>query len=199
MKDFISTNTGNSRYMKAALPADCTWEEALDMLRTGDFPFDLNGIGPGVQQVGTPLNKANLLTDATAALLALAQSDPNVNNALNKIGEKGLTFERGQYTGTGTSGSSNPTKITFTINPLFVWILYSNETANQLDFAGDIHYTAGSNVVLYDNTYNVASWSASNKRLSFYTTRSDTAANKAKYQANTSGQVYKWVAIGNFS
>ena len=36
--------------------------------------------------LGTPYNKATQLTDATAALLALAQEDPTVNDALNKIG-----------------------------------------------------------------------------------------------------------------
>lgn len=37
---------------------------------------------------GTPLNKANLLTDETAAALSLWQEDPTVNDALMGFGQK---------------------------------------------------------------------------------------------------------------
>lgn len=72
MKDFIAAGTGNSRYLKTSLPDGTTWQEALAMLRNGTFPIDLNGINAeGVTQIGTPLNKANLLSDESAALFGL--------------------------------------------------------------------------------------------------------------------------------
>ena len=67
MKDNILAGTGNSRYLKTSIPAGTTWNEALVMLRNGNFPIDLNGINnEGFTQVGTPLDKANMLPDALA-------------------------------------------------------------------------------------------------------------------------------------
>lgn len=75
MKDFIAAGTGNSRYLKSALPDGTTWEQALEMLKSGTFPIDLNGINPaGVTQIGTPLNKATLLSDESAALFGLDEN-----------------------------------------------------------------------------------------------------------------------------
>lgn len=72
MKDSILKGTGNSRFLKSAIPDGTTWTEALAMLRAGTFPMDLNGINSaGFQQVGTPLNKANLLKDVNALTLGL--------------------------------------------------------------------------------------------------------------------------------
>ena len=72
MKDSILKGTGNSRFLKSAIPDGTTWAEALAMLRAGTFPMDLNGINnAGFQQVGTPLNKANLLKDVNALTLGL--------------------------------------------------------------------------------------------------------------------------------
>lgn len=75
MKDFIAAGTGNSRYLKTSLPSSTTWQEALNMLRNGTFPIDLNGINAeGVTQQGTPLNKATLLSDESAALFGLDEN-----------------------------------------------------------------------------------------------------------------------------
>ena len=75
MKDSILAGTGNSRYLKTSLSADITWQRALELLRAGTFPVDFNGTNPnGYTQVGTPLNKANLMTDATAAKMDLTSS-----------------------------------------------------------------------------------------------------------------------------
>ena len=72
MKDNILKGTGNSRYLKTSIPAGTTWNEALVMLRNGNFPIDLNGINEdGFTQVGTPLDKANMLTDALAESVGL--------------------------------------------------------------------------------------------------------------------------------
>lgn len=75
MKDSILKGTGNSRFLKSAVPAGTSWADALAMLQAGTFPIDFNGINTeGFQQVGTPLNKANLLKDATAAQIGLPPS-----------------------------------------------------------------------------------------------------------------------------
>ena len=75
MIDSVLKGTGNSRFLKSAVPAGTSWADALAMLQAGTFPIDLNGINTeGFQQVGTPLNKANLLKDATAAQIGLPPS-----------------------------------------------------------------------------------------------------------------------------
>lgn len=72
MKDFVIKGNGNSRYLKSSLEGITTWEQFRDALAAGTLPVDLNGINPeGFQQLGDPLNKANLLKDTTAALLGL--------------------------------------------------------------------------------------------------------------------------------
>jgi hypothetical protein len=50
-----------------------TWEDFRDALRTGLVPIDLNGFNAaGWTALGTALNKANLLSDTTAAKIAAA-------------------------------------------------------------------------------------------------------------------------------
>lgn len=72
MKDTIIKGTGDSRYLKSAIPADITHEQLVALLRDGTFPVDLAGVNPaGMQQVGDALNKATFLKDATAALYGL--------------------------------------------------------------------------------------------------------------------------------
>lgn len=72
MINSVLKGTGNSRFLKSAVPAGTSWADALAMLQAGTFPIDFNGINAeGFQQVGTPLNKANLLKDATAAQIGL--------------------------------------------------------------------------------------------------------------------------------
>lgn len=90
MKDSILKGTGNSRFLKSAVPAGTSWADALAMLQAGTFPIDFNGINTdGFQQVGTPLNKANLLKDATAAQIGLPPSTTpdGMFQALGNTGE----------------------------------------------------------------------------------------------------------------
>lgn len=82
MQDSISKGEGNSRYLKSKsdfLTTYPTYESFVDALVAGTLPVDLNGINPeGWAQQGTPLDKANLLTDATAALVDLGpEATPN--------------------------------------------------------------------------------------------------------------------------
>lgn len=86
MKDMIPKGTGNSRKMKSSIPANITHEELVALLRSGEFPFDLNGLNPeGITQQGTPLNKATLLTDDTAQMLGITKDDPTVDDAFQAV------------------------------------------------------------------------------------------------------------------
>ena len=90
MIDSVLRGTGNSRFLKSAVPAGTSWADALAMLQAGTFPIDFNGINTeGFQQVGTPLNKANLLKDATAAQIGLPPSTTpdGMFRALGNTGE----------------------------------------------------------------------------------------------------------------
>lgn len=82
MQDAITKGEGNSRYLKSVsdfLTKYPTYQALVDGLVAGTVPIDLNGINPeGWAQLGTGLDKANLLTDATAALVGLGpEATPN--------------------------------------------------------------------------------------------------------------------------
>lgn len=86
--------SGNSRYLKTvreALSLYPTYEDFLQAMIAGTFPVDFNGINKdGWTQRGTPLNKANLLSDTVISTLGLstgANSTPNdAFNVLANIG-----------------------------------------------------------------------------------------------------------------
>lgn len=70
MKDFIPKGTGNSRYLKSVsdfMTRYPTYADFCSALVAGTLPIDLNGVNSGgYTQLGTALNKANLLSDTTA-------------------------------------------------------------------------------------------------------------------------------------
>ena len=94
MQDAIMKGSGNSRYLKTvreALSLYPTYEDFLQAMIAGTFPVDFNGINKdGWTQRGTPLNKANLLSDTVISTLGLstgANSTPNdAFNVLANIG-----------------------------------------------------------------------------------------------------------------
>ena len=75
MQDSIIKGTGNSRYLKsiaAFLTQYPTYADFAAALAAGTLPVELNGINEeGFQQLGTALNKENLLQDNTAAIYGL--------------------------------------------------------------------------------------------------------------------------------
>ncbi len=82
MKDGVIAETGNSRNLRTVAgirQLAPTYDDFLELLVNGEFPIDWNGKNPdGWAQQGTELNKANLLTDATAALMNLGtEATPN--------------------------------------------------------------------------------------------------------------------------
>lgn len=96
MKDMVPKGTGNSRFLKSVsnfLSLYPTYNDFVAALIAGTLPVDFNGINSaGCAQVGTALNKANLLDDTTAAALELT-GDPTVNQALYALSQKGSPAE----------------------------------------------------------------------------------------------------------
>lgn len=155
-------------------------------------------------QEGTPLNKASLLKDATAALFGLgtnAVPDDALNaiktliNGANANADTKAKVATGSYTGTGTYGASNPNSLTFDFEPKVVVI---TPPVNKSSVAGYsfiaicgqtravcIVGDSGLNVNYYGEqlTWNEKTFSWYNK-------------SNAQYQCNESGFVYPYLALG---
>lgn len=88
MIDSKLAGTGNSRFLKSVSNFKTlypTYDDFVSALIAGTLPIDLNGINPdGWTQQGTPLNKANLLSDDVANGLGLVD-DATPNGAFNAI------------------------------------------------------------------------------------------------------------------
>lgn len=88
MTDGTIKGTGNSRYLKSVanfLELYPNFEAFAQALISGTLPIDLNGINTaGWSQIGTPLNKASLLSDGTATNTGLT-SAATPDQALNKL------------------------------------------------------------------------------------------------------------------
>lgn len=93
MKDMVPKGTGDSRYLKSVANFTAlypTYADFVAALVAGTLPVDFNGINSaGCNEVGTPLNKASLLTDATFAKMGvtIAGAEPTVNDALDALAE----------------------------------------------------------------------------------------------------------------
>ena len=89
MQDGIIKGTGNSRFLKSVpdfLSQYPTYESFVAALAAGTLPVDFNGINEtGWQQLGTALNKGNLLSDETAAVYGLG-SDAVPNDVFMILG-----------------------------------------------------------------------------------------------------------------
>lgn len=216
MKDMIPKGTGNSRFLrsvsnfKAIYP---TYDDFVNALVAGNLPVDFNGINEaGIQQVGTSLNKANLLTDETATALGLTNEDPTVDEAFGRLNQhltdveaKGAQIEVGSYVGTGTKGENNPCSITapFEIKAVGIisvcdgnnamlsinnavgqfWLSALQLTTSYKSHCGLVH---GDND--FSNSY--AKKSADGKTVYWYNIRN------AAVQLNYSGDIHYYIVIG---
>ena len=155
-------------------------------------------------QEGTPLNKANLLSDATAAaikaLLASQTEDPATPNAALAILAQAVedvatvaagkcSIETSTYTGNGKHGSANPVTLTFPKKPSLVivfgynaLILISDKNGNTA-FTLSAHPTYG--VVYRGDELNIL-WE--NSTLQYY-------SDEMYYQANCDNKIYQVVAF----
>ena len=167
-------------------------------------------------QEGTPLNKASLLKDATAALFGLgANAVPD--DALNAIktlidgandnANKKAKIVTGSYAGTGKSGSANPCSLTFDFAPKFImfsiyWNGYymSDVYNNGGGFSSCVYtdglttsYAKGFAPAKGEANTAYAKKSADGKTISWYNTVSSSGPDR---QLNGSGYVYYYIAIG---
>ena len=94
MQDAIMKGNGNSRYLKTvgeALSLYPTYEDFMQAMVAGIFPVDFNGINKdGWTQLGTHLNKANLLSDTVISTLGLSTGvNSTPNDAFNVLANVG--------------------------------------------------------------------------------------------------------------
>jgi hypothetical protein len=167
-------------------------------------------------QAGTPLNKATLLKDATAALFGktnaavpddilsllsksvLAQTVGEDTTLTDVLGTKltvGGLIESGSYVGTGAAGPDNKNSLIFNFVPYMVVILANDNTGpypgtafiKGQTLSDGIGYTQN-----YNSTYNLSvSWYG--KSVSWYVNDSDPSSLK---QLNFEGYRYYYFAIG---
>lgn len=144
MQDAISNETGNSRYLRSIagfLQTYPNYEAFAAALIAGTLPIDLAGINAdGWAALGTALNKANLLTDATAALADLGpEATPNEMFAAlaNMAGTAVSTAESAQ-TAAGTANSGLST-LTTKVNGMITKGT-SDMTPGSTNLADDVIY-----------------------------------------------------------
>jgi hypothetical protein len=95
MKDTVISGNGKSRVIKAPADMPSTFEAWRTQLLAGEAYLDVSlntattGDNVGVSVVGTPQNKSTLLDDTTKAALELSGADPDVNDALYALSQKG--------------------------------------------------------------------------------------------------------------
>lgn len=144
MQDYVMKGTGNSRYLKSVpnfLSLYPTYEDFVAALVQGNLPIDLNGINAsGWSQQGTPLNKANLLSDATAAQYGYSSSAvPNqifayIKNYINTVPNVNKIVM--VDTGTVASPVSSPFRLTLAASgiPVIAFLLYVNTDPKIYNF-----------------------------------------------------------------
>ena len=196
MQDGIIKGTGNSRYLKSIsnfLTQYPTYQDFVAALVAGTLPIDLNGINEtGWDQLGTALNKANLLSDETAAALGLpntAVPDDAFMVASKVLQAGNCKIEYGSYTGTGNYSSAHKNSLTFSGQPLFVVVMGNNQGAIVIMLRNIpltpflISYNSNENVYVLWDTSNSVSWSA----------------NSANSQMNARGAKYYYIGLISMS
>lgn len=175
----------------------------LEPVAGQDNLYDLTRADQPTQE-GTPLNKANLLSDATAAaikaLLASQTEDPATpNDALNTLTQAveavatvaagKCSMETSTYTGTGTYGSANPTTLTFPEKPTLLFV-FSISGKGFMLMVTDKTPTTVNTIVFYNGgTWSSVNLSWQGSTLRFYNTQADSM------QGNQSGSRYQVVAF----
>lgn len=164
--------------------------------------FDLTRADQPTQE-GTPLNKASLLKDATAALYGLPNTAvpddvlSKIKTLIDSANANANTKARiatGSYTGTGTYGKSNPNSLTFDFEPK---LLIVGQRARGLHARGNSNRWYDSVIWIfgqefaevYSDTGAEVYFSVSGNTISWYGT---TAAN----QLNYGSAEYIYFAIG---
>lgn len=155
-------------------------------------------------QEGTPLNKANLLSDATAAaikavLASQTEGPATPNEALNILAQAvedvtavaagKCSMDTSTYTGNGKYGKASPVTLTFPQKPAAVFVFGRYAlliiTDHNSGSAYSIVYSIGANIAFWDSVD--ITWTGN--KLKYYNTAS------AINQANISGEVYQVIAL----
>lgn len=201
MQDGIIKGTGNSRYLKSVqnfLTLYPTYQSFAQALVSGTLPIDFNGINAaGWNQIGTALNKANLLSDATASLLGLSDSSATINNGLEALANRaieGWVAIAGTYTGDNTVDRV----INTDLQPAFVWIF---QDSGYSPSEGPWIRIPGIRASFFQNKSSGATYSQDNSISSivtngFVVSSKDTLYSTSSYNnSNMSGMTYKYFAF----
>lgn len=197
MTDTVIKGSGNSRSIKAAANIPATWEAFRAQLISSGIPIDLLGLNSaGVNTHGTDLNKANLLTDATATGMGLtAAATPNdafaklrelittaqsTADSANTIANGKASIATGSYNGTG---SSQTITVGFYPKAVFVVMLgykfiYDSSHSSSTAALAVRGYPAGSILSITSNGFTVNNVSTNYEGL------------------NYSGSKYRYIAFG---
>lgn len=212
MTDTVIKGTGNSRSIKTVPNIKSmvsSLDDLLDLFIAG-FPVDILGLNPtGVQVQGTDLNKASLLTNATAALYGKGNNaTPNeIFSLLPSLYEKHITL--GTYTGSGnTSIPANfdtPTytdwaNITVGFKPKFVIVLPESVWFSEEEIKGGFF---GQNLPLMKHVKDSYLLSAEITNNGFrvrngryvYMINSSMSSDTYLF-LNSDKTIYRWAAIG---
>lgn len=194
MRDRISTkilDNGATRYG--------VYDEDGNLLR-----YEYIKLEDEPDEEGTILNKANLLTDETAAALGLESEDPTVNGAFVQLNQHltdveagSAKIEVGSYVGTGTYGSANPNRLTFDFEPKCLLIA----NYGMLMFAAClIPASYGYYSMMYYNSgfaKGELQMKQNGTEITWYSNSGSPAATwSPKYQMNDRGVTYQYIAIG---
>lgn len=205
MKDTIIKGSGNSRTIKTIPNGATIYPDFLTFIQafaTSGLPIDLLGLNAaGINQAGTDLNKANLLTDATEQAIwgsaadrtpdaALKQLRSLITTAQNTGNAKGYV-KVGSYIGTGQYGASNPNTIDVGF-PIESLILVAPPTDTKyVSVAIFIKGMTAYNLLISNNYADEMSVSWGNTYIKWYYEK-----NSASGQYNISGKKYTYIALG---
>lgn len=152
--------------------------------------------------IGTPLNKANLLADATAsAIEERFNTLPATPNEALALLARCAVIETQSYVGTGTSGSNHPNTLTFSHEPKFV-LIAGEDNLGGYNSAALVwsHMGASGTFRLWDEGqsgagYNYNHYTRSNSRKTITWYADSNAAAMAQVQLNMSGYTYTVISF----
>ena len=133
MQDTIIKKDGTSRFLKTPANMPTTYDAWRAQLLAGTATMDI-GLNPdGCTVVGTPLNKANLLTDTTKTALELT-GDATVNEALYALRKKIPSAVLNVHTEAGVVVTATKDSRSFnaTANSDGIAVLYPDEIGTWL-------------------------------------------------------------------
>lgn len=146
MKDTVIKGNGTSRTLKAPATMPDNFADWRTQLLAGQATMDIGLNAAGCDEVGTALNKANLLSDATAEALGISSENPTVNEAFEALldtvpksevqvsGDVGstVTMEKDDVTLSATVGSNGvATLYPSTLGEWTVTWTYEGNTRNR--------------------------------------------------------------------